>query len=184
MKRTFFGPSGVLSAAMVCLAAGVVGVAAPSCGGDVVVDGDSSSSNIGDGGASNASGTPVGPGPSSVGPSSVTNGVVASSNGVGPAGPAVASVGPGPGPSQVSSSSGMPGCDTCAEFVSGGDGPLCPGSEQIYSDLVNCACSFCSFQCQLSCTGVGMNDDSCDQCITFTIQDACAMQFQSCANDL
>jgi hypothetical protein len=182
MKRTFFGPSGAvwLQLAAAGLAAACVGVAAPSCGGDVVVDGNPSSSGNGEGGASNSSGTPSGPSP--VAQSSAVNGTsVVASSGVGASGP-VGSVGPGPGP-QTAVSTGMVPCVTCSEFISGFEGALCPQSQQLFDGLLSCVCSFCSFQCNGTCGSGGENGPQCDQCVEFTIQDACSSQFSQCAND-
>lgn len=193
MKRTFFGPprsggSVWPEVALVCVVAASIGAIASSCGGDVVVDEDGVSSSSGDGGASNT-GTPVGPGPGPgpgqnsavVGPSS--NGPSVASTGVGASGPVAVSVGPGPGPAQVSSSSGMPDCVSCLDVVSGEEGPFCAGSEQIFDDLVNCVCSVCSGQCQNTCGGSAPNQPGCDQCVEFTIDDFCSMQFQTCIGD-
>jgi hypothetical protein len=185
MKRRFFGPSGAiwLQVALVGAAAVSVAVAAPSCGGDVVVDGNPSSSGSGEGGASNTTGTPSGPAPvaqSGVGAS----GPSVASSGQGAGGP-VGSVGPGPGPvtAVTAVSTGMVPCTTCSEFISGFEGQLCPQSQAFFDALLSCVCSFCSFQCAGTCNGGGENGPQCDQCVEFTIQDACSSQFASCVND-
>ncbi|MEJ7727904.1 MAG: hypothetical protein WKG00_01685 [Polyangiaceae bacterium] len=183
MKRTFFGPSGAvwLQVAAVGVATACVAVAAPSCGGDVVVDGNTSSSGSGQGGASNSSGTPSGPGPGPVAQSAVVgSGPSVASSGVGPSGPA-SSVGPGPG--QTAVSTGMGPCVTCSEFISGFEGPLCPQSQPVFDALLSCVCSFCSFQCGATCGNGGENGPQCDQCVEVTIQDACSSQFSQCADD-
>jgi hypothetical protein len=86
-----------------------------------------------------------------------------------------------PGPSAVTSvGTGPMACVGCAEFITAGQGTLCPQSESLYKELLTCVCAeLCIPQCGNNlCSGSDAAED-CFQCVTSACQD----QFNSCTND-
>jgi hypothetical protein len=83
-----------------------------------------------------------------------------------------------------STGSGMgPGCTTCAAAYEGTGDPanLCPGSEPLFNDFMQCACgSGCPAQCGTPCAGQGPPDAACQGCIDTT----CATEVQACVADM
>jgi len=77
-----------------------------------------------------------------------------------------------------------PDCVGCGQFITDGQGPLCPGTSQdLYDSLVNCVCAgVCTFQCSDNiCTGQTATD-SCITCVQDTVN-GCGNVFNECAND-
>ncbi len=77
-----------------------------------------------------------------------------------------------------------PDCVSCGQFITEGQGTLCPGTSQdLYDSLVNCVCAgVCAFQCSDNiCTGQ-MATDPCLNCVQDTVN-GCGNEFNECAND-
>jgi hypothetical protein len=150
-------------------------VMAATCGGQVKVDDDS-----GDGGnggsaqqsvSNNGSGPGPGPGP---GPSSVNASAACSTSGQGGAG------------------AGGP-CFTCAGYIVDcvidvpapecDFQPLCPGSDQLFAQLLGCVCMVCAMECFNSCNGQGDDGPQCATCQQGAVSGTCSGPFADCSND-
>ena len=80
---------------------------------------------------------------------------------------------------------GNNGCVTCAEYITEGDPGLgfCPGSEELYSLLVDCICAEkCVMPCADACSGMSDIGDECQKCIQDP-QFGCGNELNECSND-
>lgn len=156
------------------LAAGVgVLSAMAACGGNVVVD----PAGTGGAGSTTVSTTVVSTTVSSTGPGPVTSsstGFTTSTN--------------------VTTSTGNPGCLTCAEMIDQGGsdpGALCgfngpPSSAQLWFDLAKCVCELVCPQCLDNwCVDFQTMTPECNQCLsdTATILQFCNEEATACLND-
>lgn len=60
----------------------------------------------------------------------------------------------------------------------------CEASEATLDALLNCVCTECEAQCELSCTGAGTDMDDCGECQTGAIGGTCNTAFNDCSNDV
>jgi hypothetical protein len=91
------------------------------------------------------------------------------------------------GQSTSSSSSGMPGCTSCAdEFMLAGANPseLCSSAAVSWSALTECACvGACSAPCTTSFCAGGVPDTTCNTCLTDTSTSGCGAQLTACESN-
>ena len=76
-------------------------------------------------------------------------------------------------------------CATCADYITGEnfEDPLCPGSENIYNQLVSCICEgACAMPCFQACSGSELTSE-CEQCI-FDEPAGCGKLVNECFNDI
>lgn len=77
-------------------------------------------------------------------------------------------------------------CLLCGEFISG-EGPpadLCPGSDQLYDQLITCVCvDTCAMQCEKECSQGGDLSPECEGCI-YDSDFGCGNPLNECANDI
>jgi len=72
-------------------------------------------------------------------------------------------------------------CIGCAEFVTGGEGPLCPASQALYDKLIFCVCATdCIPQCTDNACSGAPPSDACNSCW----KKACQDEFATCSNDV
>lgn len=136
--------------------AGLAAVMHAACGGKVVIE-----EELGAGGGSSSSKSSV-----SVG-TSVTSTSVTST---------------GPTTVTASATTGGGSCVTCAEFITGEIGPLCPESEKYYDAFIACVCvkdKGCVVQCASNACVNEMATEACLDCVSTV----CSEQFNTCAND-
>jgi hypothetical protein len=82
----------------------------------------------------------------------------------------------------VGQGGGPPGsCVSCAEFITGEQGTLCPDSQALFDELFFCICAEqCIPQCTSNvCSGGDANDD-CSNCLS----KLCQAELNQCANDI
>jgi hypothetical protein len=85
---------------------------------------------------------------------------------------------------QLNINEGEQACAGCAEYINGDQSvPLCPKSEGLYNDLIECVCfGVCGMVCENLCNG-GDPSAECQNCV-FDGGMGCGKPFNECSNDL
>jgi hypothetical protein len=74
---------------------------------------------------------------------------------------------------------GPPSCASCSEFLNGTGEPLCPWSEPVAEQLLECVCGYgCPSECGDACMG-SFTTAECQSCVVST----CQPELDACLND-